>query len=255
MILRRLTKHVNDQNWFAVALDFFIVVAGILIAFQITNWSEIRKDEAAFDQAMDRLYVELQTNYDETLKLSHIYAPLLSQVQTVVADLQACDDSFEAKARINESLHVIKNVTAYDIQFEAIEALVETDRFLALQSPELRDLLAYIHRDSKKFQRYVRVVENLTNEAVEAAHPAIAYEAMPLLELVNLPEEVNFASYYRTRKLNVPVDVACRDSDFMHMFIQWEGGTTYQMLYANQYRKKLAEVLQDFGHPVKETTP
>ncbi len=44
MILRRITKHVKDQNWFAVALDFVIVVVGILIAFQITNWSERRGD-------------------------------------------------------------------------------------------------------------------------------------------------------------------------------------------------------------------
>ena len=51
MILRRITKHVKDQNWFAVGLDFFIVVLGILIAFQITNWSEARQgraDEAIF---------------------------------------------------------------------------------------------------------------------------------------------------------------------------------------------------------------
>jgi len=44
MLLRSITKHVKDQNWFAVALDFFIVVAGILIAFQITNWSEAQKN-------------------------------------------------------------------------------------------------------------------------------------------------------------------------------------------------------------------
>ena len=46
MILRRITKHVKDQNWFAVGLDFIIVVVGILIAFQITNWSEARQDRA-----------------------------------------------------------------------------------------------------------------------------------------------------------------------------------------------------------------
>ena len=44
MLLRSLTKHVKDQNWFAVVLDFVIVVAGILIAFQITNWNEARAD-------------------------------------------------------------------------------------------------------------------------------------------------------------------------------------------------------------------
>jgi len=44
MILRRVTKHVREQNWLAVALDFLIVVSGILIAFQITSWAEAGQD-------------------------------------------------------------------------------------------------------------------------------------------------------------------------------------------------------------------
>ena len=55
MLLRRMTQHVKEQNWFAVALDFFIVVAGILIAFQITNWNEARQDQALSRQILDRL--------------------------------------------------------------------------------------------------------------------------------------------------------------------------------------------------------
>ncbi len=38
MILRRLSKHVKDQNWFAVALDFVIVV-GVLIGLQVNSWN------------------------------------------------------------------------------------------------------------------------------------------------------------------------------------------------------------------------
>jgi hypothetical protein len=57
MILRRITQHVKDQNWFAVALDFVIVVVGILIAFQITNWNENRAErtqEIQYLSAMKR---------------------------------------------------------------------------------------------------------------------------------------------------------------------------------------------------------
>ena len=59
MILRRITQHVKDQNWFAVALDFVIVVVGILIAFQITNWSETRRDVRAERALLERLHDEL----------------------------------------------------------------------------------------------------------------------------------------------------------------------------------------------------
>jgi len=32
MLLRSISKHVKDQNWFAVALDFVIVVIGVAVA-------------------------------------------------------------------------------------------------------------------------------------------------------------------------------------------------------------------------------
>jgi hypothetical protein len=59
MLLRSLTKHVRDQNWFAVALDFLIVVLGILLAFQITNWSEARQQNTQTEQAIESIEAEL----------------------------------------------------------------------------------------------------------------------------------------------------------------------------------------------------
>ena len=51
MILRRITKHLTEQNWFAVVLDFLIVVFGVYIGLQASNWNGERQDrieEAAF---------------------------------------------------------------------------------------------------------------------------------------------------------------------------------------------------------------
>ena len=31
MLLRRVIEHVNTQNWFAVGIDFVIVVVGVVI--------------------------------------------------------------------------------------------------------------------------------------------------------------------------------------------------------------------------------
>lgn len=65
MILRRVTKHVKDQNWFAVTLDFLIVVFGILIAFQITNWSEARGDRQAEQRYLTELARDLEADISE----------------------------------------------------------------------------------------------------------------------------------------------------------------------------------------------
>ncbi|QNL17928.1 hypothetical protein HXX25_00415 [Hyphobacterium sp. CCMP332] len=46
MILSRLSQAIRTQNWFAVVLEFVIVVAGVLLAFQITAWNEARQEQA-----------------------------------------------------------------------------------------------------------------------------------------------------------------------------------------------------------------
>ena len=61
MLLRSITKHVREQNWFAVGLDFFIVVVGILIAFQITNWSETRNERKLESEYMALLARDIAT--------------------------------------------------------------------------------------------------------------------------------------------------------------------------------------------------
>jgi hypothetical protein len=62
MILRRITEHVRTQNWFAVGLDFLVVVVGILIAFQITSWNEARKDRSAEQRYLAGLAVNLEAD-------------------------------------------------------------------------------------------------------------------------------------------------------------------------------------------------
>lgn len=44
MILRRIKAHVENENWFAVGIDFCIVVIGVFIGLQVANWNEARAD-------------------------------------------------------------------------------------------------------------------------------------------------------------------------------------------------------------------
>ncbi len=43
MILRRLAQSIRKQDWFAVAIEFIIVVTGIFVALQVTEWNEQRQ--------------------------------------------------------------------------------------------------------------------------------------------------------------------------------------------------------------------
>jgi hypothetical protein len=39
VLLRRIIEHVKVQNWIAVAIDFAIVVLGVFIGIQVSNWN------------------------------------------------------------------------------------------------------------------------------------------------------------------------------------------------------------------------
>jgi len=42
MILRRVIDHFRKQEWTAIAIDFLIVVAGVFVGMQVSNWNERR---------------------------------------------------------------------------------------------------------------------------------------------------------------------------------------------------------------------
>ena len=99
MILRRLTKHVKDQNWFAVGLDFVIVVLGILIAFQITNWSASRKARADLVLAEQALTGDLIANYFHAQERVTLNQCRIESLRTLAERLMAPGDKWEGGSR------------------------------------------------------------------------------------------------------------------------------------------------------------
>jgi len=64
MILRRVIEHVKAQNWFAVGIDFLIVVVGVFIGIQVSNWNEARTKQIDATAARERLISDLRADRD-----------------------------------------------------------------------------------------------------------------------------------------------------------------------------------------------
>ena len=63
MILRRITQHVKAQNWFAVGLDFFIVVTGIWVALMVGQWADERQQRSDLARAEADINNEIASVY------------------------------------------------------------------------------------------------------------------------------------------------------------------------------------------------
>ncbi|WP_420434218.1 hypothetical protein [Hyphobacterium sp.] len=62
MILARLSQAVRTQNWFAVVVEFVVVVAGVVIGFAVTGWAETRNDDRRADLYLERLSADMEEN-------------------------------------------------------------------------------------------------------------------------------------------------------------------------------------------------
>lgn len=96
MLLRSITKHVKDQNWFAVALDFFIVVVGILIAFQITNWSTESALDAKERELLTELKHEIESDVVKATILRDHFANVHAAAKRSIAFIDSGADCGEA---------------------------------------------------------------------------------------------------------------------------------------------------------------
>ena len=62
MVLRRIREHVATHNWFAVLVDLAIVIIGVFIGIQVSNWNAARLDRNQHHHYRERLISDLRSN-------------------------------------------------------------------------------------------------------------------------------------------------------------------------------------------------
>jgi hypothetical protein len=88
MILRSLTVHVRTQNWFAVGLDLVIVVVGVFIGIQVSNWNDEQGRLAQERSYLILLHDELLQNNERSLRLLEYYTSVIEASERSLAYLE-----------------------------------------------------------------------------------------------------------------------------------------------------------------------
>lgn len=91
MILRRVIAHFRNQEWTAVALDFVIVVVGILLAFQITSWNEERAERERSQQYLSRIRADLVADMAQLQRHSGFWAQVAAEGYTAIRYVETGD--------------------------------------------------------------------------------------------------------------------------------------------------------------------
>jgi hypothetical protein len=145
MLLRRITKHVTEQNWFAVFIDFLIVVLGILIAFQITNWGEAQQDKQLSVEYQKRLLVDLNKRIELLESMSAYYEITYKHANdAAMAYVERPDDlGVEFLIDLYQASQRLNNLVSKGIYDE----LLSTGRINLIGDQTLRDQLSTYYSD------------------------------------------------------------------------------------------------------------
>jgi len=60
MLLRRVVEHFSAQNWSAIFIDFVIVVVGVFVGIQVSNWNESVSTQRKAEQFSARLVDDIR---------------------------------------------------------------------------------------------------------------------------------------------------------------------------------------------------
>lgn len=62
MILRRLSQSLKDQNWTAIVIEFILLVSGVFLGIQVSNWNAERADNVRAQAYLARIQGNLNTD-------------------------------------------------------------------------------------------------------------------------------------------------------------------------------------------------
>jgi len=141
MLLRHVIEHFRAQNWTAIAIDFVIVVVGVVLGFQITAWNEQRSDRALEAEYLQRIGDELR---DDRVVLESIIRNA-NESRLFALDLS---EFFDGRMAADDHQRLVVAIYKFgldpiDLRFDVstFDDLVSTGRLRLISDPEIRQAI------------------------------------------------------------------------------------------------------------------
>lgn len=175
MIIRRLAQSLKEQNWTAIWIEFFLLVAGVFLGIQAANWNEQRSIDRKAKVFTERLREDLRVEVWRFAALNNYY-------EDVVANVNKVMDALEGRQVLsNEALLIAAyRATQYSefVQYRAAyDELTSTGNMGLITDLPLRRMATETYG--------TKLYENVKNEGINSAY-RIAFR-------MRIPSEVQVA--------------------------------------------------------------
>ena len=201
MLLRRVTEHVKTQNWFAVGIDLVIVVVGVFIGIQVSNWNDDRVTRKKADVFTERLAQDLRKEawgYQSVISYSRqTNANQRRVLQALAGERELSDEQFLISAyRATQFREHNRHRATYD-------ELVSTGTIGLITDPVLREAAVGMFTTGFLEEFAERIRDSEYRQLFRETVPAPVQEALLARCGDRYPTELDYES------LDVTLDYPC----------------------------------------------
>lgn len=192
MILRRLAIALRKQDWSTVVIETLIVVFGVFIGLQVSNWNEARQERVEAHSLLERL----ERDFEQQLALTErgierqlLYLEVTGRLISGIRDGQLDDETLASDLALVDSVATMPGPSV------AFQELVSTGRMRLIRSDELRDTLyaydSYVSFVRDHFSEFISPVSELGRVIIRAktlelrGQPSETFEQLGRIEAVD----------------------------------------------------------------------
>lgn len=142
MLLRRVTQHIKAQNWFAVFIDFLIVVVGVFIGIQVANWNETRKQEIQEKDYLIRLHEDFKANVIGIQRDNEFHQQQLDDQAVILNALNNCAIEPDLEFQFQRGINTLGYINPPRFMRRTIDEMTASGNLDIIQNEIIRDHMA-----------------------------------------------------------------------------------------------------------------
>ncbi len=205
MLLRRVSEHVKTQNWFAVLLDFLIVIIGVFLGIQVNNWNEARLLRAEETFFLERLLEDIQASIEASKYEASEMKRQAEQATVVLKSLDACDVEVANRADFAQGVYTLGKFDSIQLVRTAYDELKSTGKVGVISNTELRNAFSELEREAQVQISATQTVRMWLAPHIQHVERNVRFD-------VTAPRGGNAA--FEWRNLHFELDKVCNDPVF-----------------------------------------
>lgn len=177
-MMKRAAEALRRQDWAAIVIEFLLVVVGVLLAFQISQWASGRNDQRVREESVERLLHEAEQDVASLRDLvAHQKSPILANMTVTASNLrnpapkpEIADDM---RAGIGASSVLPKPIAPDSVYQE----LIASGRFGEIGDVKMRDAVSSYASMMKYLDQAIDYARQGTSRPWQSDAVHIAYDA------------------------------------------------------------------------------